>query len=111
MMGTMNCTYETPCGWCTKWDKKCDKKIGCDTSLDYDKYLRELECVVNQTDYIFRRECMYVKITTQFISYLKKRYGLDRSHLALDVFASYLGTLVAIDDTINHPCYEIEYFK
>jgi hypothetical protein len=27
MMGTMNCTYETPCGWCTKWDKKCDKKI------------------------------------------------------------------------------------
>jgi hypothetical protein len=23
------CTYKTPCGWCTKWDKKCDKKIGC----------------------------------------------------------------------------------
>lgn len=23
------CTYSTPCGWCTKWDKKCDKKIGC----------------------------------------------------------------------------------
>ena len=22
------CQYETPCGWCTKWDKKCDKKIG-----------------------------------------------------------------------------------
>ena len=21
------CLYETPCGWCTKWDKKCDKKI------------------------------------------------------------------------------------
>ena len=21
------CTYSTPCGWCTKWDKKCDKKI------------------------------------------------------------------------------------
>lgn len=28
MMGTINCTYETPCGWCAKWDKKCDKKIG-----------------------------------------------------------------------------------
>ncbi len=27
MMGTINCTYETPCGWCTKWDKKCDSKI------------------------------------------------------------------------------------
>lgn len=22
------CQYETPCGWCTKWDKKCDKKVG-----------------------------------------------------------------------------------
>lgn len=20
------CLYETPCGWCTKWDKKCDLK-------------------------------------------------------------------------------------
>lgn len=26
MIGTMNCVYETPCGWCSKWDKKCDKK-------------------------------------------------------------------------------------
>lgn len=24
---TMKCNYETPCGWCTKWDKKCDMKI------------------------------------------------------------------------------------
>lgn len=32
MLGTINCTYSTPCGWCTKWDKKCDKKIGCDTT-------------------------------------------------------------------------------
>lgn len=24
------CTYETPCGWCTKWDKKCDNKIELD---------------------------------------------------------------------------------
>ena len=23
---TMQCTYSTPCGWCTKWDKECDKK-------------------------------------------------------------------------------------
>ena len=20
------CPYKTPCGWCTKWDKKCDRK-------------------------------------------------------------------------------------
>ena len=26
---TRQCTYSTPCGWCCKWDKKCDKKIGC----------------------------------------------------------------------------------
>lgn len=25
------CLYETPCGWCSKWDKKCDCKIGCET--------------------------------------------------------------------------------
>ena len=28
------CTYSTPCGWCAKWDKKCDKKIGCDRPTD-----------------------------------------------------------------------------
>lgn len=28
MMGTFNCVYETPCGWCSKWDKKCDKVAG-----------------------------------------------------------------------------------
>lgn len=27
MVGSVNCVYETPCGWCSKWDKKCDKKI------------------------------------------------------------------------------------
>lgn len=25
---TMQCTYSTPCGWCIKWDKKCNKKVG-----------------------------------------------------------------------------------
>ena len=29
MMGTINCIYETPCGWCSKWDKKCDTRISC----------------------------------------------------------------------------------
>lgn len=27
MTGTINCVYETPCGWCSKWDKECDKKM------------------------------------------------------------------------------------
>lgn len=26
MTGTENCVYETPCGWCSNWNKKCDKK-------------------------------------------------------------------------------------
>lgn len=34
---TMQCTYSTPCGWCTKWDKKCDKKIGCGINVDNSK--------------------------------------------------------------------------
>lgn len=25
---TNHCSMQTPCGWCTKWDKKCDRKIG-----------------------------------------------------------------------------------
>ena len=32
MIGSANCIYETPCGWCSKWDKKCDRKIGADTA-------------------------------------------------------------------------------
>lgn len=31
---TMQCTYKTPCGWCAKWDKKCDKKIPSNTLDD-----------------------------------------------------------------------------
>lgn len=33
MIGSFNCCYETPCGWCAKWDKKCDKKIGCTDNI------------------------------------------------------------------------------
>lgn len=28
------CMYETPCGWCAKWNKKCDRKIGCNDVLN-----------------------------------------------------------------------------
>ena len=27
-METISCDYETPCGWCSKWNTKCVKKIG-----------------------------------------------------------------------------------
>lgn len=33
MIGTINCIYETPCGWCTKWDKKCDKKMPANVNV------------------------------------------------------------------------------
>lgn len=35
------CPYETPCGWCTKWDKKCDNKIS---------YKRGLRVKINPID-------------------------------------------------------------
>ena len=37
------CQYETPCGWCTKWDKKCDKEIGCSANIDDPKTSKPIE--------------------------------------------------------------------
>ena len=34
---TIGCEHKTLCGWCCKWDKKCDKKIGCGTKTDSPK--------------------------------------------------------------------------
>jgi hypothetical protein len=50
MIGTINCTYETPCGWCTKWDKKCDRKIGCRPQGNYDGLFKDksLDIVLKQ---------------------------------------------------------------
>lgn len=36
------CPYELPCGWCTKWDKRCDRKIG-------EQYSYSKETMTNQT--------------------------------------------------------------
>ena len=38
------CTYETPCGWCTKWDKKCDKKIGGYLTVNPDDKTSKAPC-------------------------------------------------------------------
>lgn len=37
---TTQCTFVTPCGWCSKWDKKCNKKIGyeCGKRAETDIY-------------------------------------------------------------------------
>lgn len=37
---TMQCTYVTPCGWCAKWDKQCDNKIGCGSGNKIKRGLR-----------------------------------------------------------------------
>lgn len=39
MTGTFNCIFETPCGWCSKWDKKCDKVIGEKPTSNIDKFV------------------------------------------------------------------------
>ena len=42
------CPYETPCGWCTKWDKKCDKK----------PYKRGLRVKINPIDDALTLPCL-----------------------------------------------------
>lgn len=37
MIGTFKCIYETPCGWCTKWDKKCNQKCEIEKKYTIDK--------------------------------------------------------------------------
>ena len=72
MKETTNCIYKTPCGWCSKWDKECDKKINkpvesvntstikkCESELDH-----EWECVALSTDgtHYWCRKCGASKI-------------------------------------------------
>ena len=40
---TTECNYITPCGWCEKWDKKCDLKVKEATQFK----LKELELEKN----------------------------------------------------------------
>lgn len=58
---TMQCTYITPCGWCTKWDKKCDKKISCDHTPNQPKAdnslsLKDTRCYFCLTRYVCGEE-------------------------------------------------------
>lgn len=49
MLKTMKCIYETPCNWCSKWDKKCDCKIGCENSSasTTHQYYKNIEQIKN----------------------------------------------------------------
>ena len=44
MMGTVNYIYETPCGWCSKWDKKCDKIAVKKPISNIDKSVDNVNC-------------------------------------------------------------------
>lgn len=46
MRGTENCVYETPCGWCSKWDKKCDQRT---TEQKHEKKNSILDTATNKT--------------------------------------------------------------
>ena len=48
------CPYETPCGWCTKWDKKCDNKIGCDSwfTPEIEEYVTKILAIFQVNQYI-----------------------------------------------------------
>ena len=60
MIGTFNCVYETPCGWCSKWDKKCDKKI--DISTKNCNHVWEPSNSISNAGYVYRcRKCGVTK--------------------------------------------------
>ena len=51
---TMLCTYSTPCGWCCKWDKKCDKKIGCEPPILKMSYSMSNEALTTIQDEVYK---------------------------------------------------------
>ena len=73
------CPYETPCGWCSKWDKKCDKKIGCKNNesqtnpfmpsvmvcLTCDSYEKCVDCIKNHPELIVK--CIHFGSLTKYI--------------------------------------------
>ena len=63
MIGSINCIYETPCGFCTKWDKKCDRKIGASTPTKINTETKVQDISVSPTD------------SATAISYKPKRCG------------------------------------
>ena len=76
MMGTMDCVYETPCGWCSKWDKKCDKQISEREQVDEvirDKIKEALVNKMCQSDSDHEWEC--IGMSTVGSSYRCKKCG------------------------------------
>lgn len=109
MSGKIDCTYATPCGWCSKWDKKCDNVMGVskdgmfDLSLHHD-ILQTIVCC----DLPIKR----IKVTTAFYSYLESRYlqpdiASTRRNNETPV-SEFMGVPIVVDDNIFGP-YETVY--
>lgn len=62
MKGTDYCIYETPCGWCTKFDDECsnihDKRKGKPTQESPGKLAKDIATIVDTTHCI-RKEYYY----------------------------------------------------
>ena len=75
---TGTCQYSTMCGWCTKWDKKCDRKIGCEKSND--KTTSQLAAEVLQDMLITQKGINFNDMPTEFkrgVCCIKEKYYPD----------------------------------
>lgn len=41
MVERTDCCYKTPCGWCSKWDKRCDLKLGSTSDVYENQVFRK----------------------------------------------------------------------
>lgn len=58
MVEKTDCCYRTPCGWCSKWDKKCDLKIGNATDVyEYRVFTKEYNHNFNEFQYCVGPTC------------------------------------------------------
>ena len=103
------CAYETPCGWCSKWDKKCENVIGVSKDGMFDLSLYH-DCLEKTLSGDMAIQC--IKVTTAFYSYLERRYwqpDIASTRRRNDEPASeFMGVSIVVDDDIIYP-YEIVY--
>nr|DAF81775.1 MAG TPA: hypothetical protein [Caudoviricetes sp.] len=94
MTETINCVYETPCGWCSKWDKKCDKKtpergqrVKCHPIDDaFANKMRQSE---------FDHEWVYIGISTVGTEYICRKC-FARKNIMYELGAEDIPTLTTI---------------
>ena len=77
MKETTNCIYKTPCGWCSKWDKECDKKIHKSTE-SVDRYSLAT-VVVKKCESELDHEWECIAISTDKMTYWCKKCGARKT--------------------------------